>query len=562
MNRSALALFLLIPLLCCSIEAQDAKWKRTDSDGPYLHRIHLRDATGLTIDPLDADASSPDLARSCAPCHDVEAASGGLHGKQGPDGRPGEPWFLVDPRSATRLPVHHRSWPGHLHPDSLEMDATNWSRSFGRHDPALGTASDCLVYHLAEGYSFSKRIEKIDSGDVTLAPFYAAGILDPAGKYDPREFDSNGQVEWQLLSDAGNEACFRCHTVRDLDSDGGRGWLHEQDVHLAAGLTCVDCHRSGIDHNMVRGFEDEVHPSGRDVSALSCRGCHLDPDGGGMGAPIAQHRGLPPFHLDEIHCTACHSGPLPTETPIQQWTSRAHRLGEPSQLRLPDTPPRIIATTLLRDEAGVIGPVRISWPDGWGILDAAGEITFLSPADLRRPLRRALRVRADLVAEVSDELSGDSASGLLDTALQQLQSPLADGQTAVLISGGQAHRSSGDGKLESFSSTAANPVHWAISHPVRPARTAVGAQGCTDCHSKASRWIDSAIGATTLLPIDSDVVARSPLDQGIVDRIPWQRWALLFTGRDLGKIYFTICASLAIIGGILSLWKSIDRESS
>ena len=295
MNRSALALFLLIPLLCCSIEAQDAKWKRTDSDDPYLHRIHLRDATGLTIDPLDADASSPDLARSCAPCHDVEAASGGLHGKQGPDGRPGEPWFLVDPRSATRLPVHHRSWPGHLHPDSLGLDATSWSRTFGRHDPALGSASDCLVCHLAEGYSFSKRIEKIDSGDVTLAPFYAAGILDPAGNFDPRKFDSNGQVEWQLLSDAGNEACFRCHTVRDLDSDGGRGWLHEQDVHLAAGLTCVDCHRSGIDHNMVRGFEDEVHPSGRDVSALSCRGCHLDPDGGGMGAPIPQHRGLPPF---------------------------------------------------------------------------------------------------------------------------------------------------------------------------------------------------------------------------------------------------------------------------
>jgi hypothetical protein len=171
-------------------------------------------------------------------------------------------------------------------------------------------------------------------------------------------------------------------------------------------------------------------------------------------------------------------------------------------------------------------------------------------------------VRADLVAEVSEELSGESASGLLDRALQQLQSALADGQTAVLISGGLAHRSSGDGKLKSFSSTAASPVHWAISHPVRPARTAVGAQGCTDCHSEASRWIDSAIGATTLLPIDSAVVTRSPLDQGIVDRNLWQRWALLFTGRDLGKIYFTICTSLAVFGGLLSLWKSIDRESS
>jgi len=270
---------------------------------------------------------------------------------------------------------------------------------------------------------------------------------------------------------------------------------------------------------------------------------------------------LPPFHLDEIHCTACHSGPAPSETPIEQWTSRAHRLGEPSQQRLPDTPPRIIATGLLRDEAGVIGPVRTSWPDGWGILDAAGKITFVTPADLRRPLRRALRVRADLVAEVS-ETAGAAIGTVLDKALQQLQSPLADGQTAVLISGGLAYRSSGDGNLESFSSTAASPVHWAISHPVRPARTAVGAQGCTDCHSEASRWIDSAIGATTLLPIDSAVVSRSPLDQGIVDRNLWQRWALLFTGRDLGKIYFTICASLAIFGGLLSLWKSIGRESS
>ena len=31
-------------------------------------------------------------------------------------------------------------------------------------------------------------------------------------------------------------------------------WESEEDVHLAAGMTCVDCHRNGVEHLIVRGI--------------------------------------------------------------------------------------------------------------------------------------------------------------------------------------------------------------------------------------------------------------------------------------------------------------------
>jgi len=566
MIRSLFVLFLTLSLCGdLSLFAQDSSWKRTDSDSPYFHRIQLRDSSGRVIDPSTPDASDPDLSKTCAPCHDMNAAAGGLHAGAGPDTRAGEPWFLIDTRSATCLPVHNRSWPGVYNPEELGIDGTSWTKTFGRHDTGgnagkTEAGSDCLVCHLASGYDFARRIERFDAGEASLATFIAAGLMDTAGNYDLPRFDSEGRIELDLLSDAGPAACLPCHTVRNLETTGNRSWLHDADIHLAAGMTCVDCHRSGIDHHIVRGYEGESHPTGTDISSLSCRGCHMGTEGGHLGAPKPLHAGLPPFHLDEIHCTGCHSGPVPELTGIRQWTSRAHRLGEPSQKRFLTTPPRIISAGIDKDDSNKLGPVRLAWPAGWGFVDEAGNLKPLLPDQLRQPLRKALRVRADLVGELAAKLGDKNATEMIDAALLQIDESIDEVGVPVLITGGRVLASDGSGGLAEVNSNAANPISWPIAHPVRPARTAVGAGGCADCHSSTSHWLSTAIGPLSMVPLPGTPAATSPLDNDVVDRERWLSWSFLFKGRDAAKIYYSLCSVLAISGGLLALWRSLAQE--
>lgn len=565
MSRSSFQLSLVVLLFwSTSLFGQDSTWKRTDSDAPYFHNIQLRDSAGRVIDPSATDPAFPDLAATCAPCHDVEAAAGGLHAGDGPDARRGEPWFLLDARSATGLPVHHRSWPALNKPEDLGIVATNWSRIFGRHDTGgnaatTEAASDCLVCHLAGGYDFAKRIEHLDSGDPSSVPFIAAGLIDDDGNYDTPRFGSDGRVELELLADAGPGACLPCHTATTLENSENPRWLHDEDIHLSAGMTCVDCHRSGIAHHIVRGYEGESRPDGVDVSSLSCRGCHMQDEGGHLGAPKPLHKGLPPFHLEEIQCTGCHSGPSPTSMGKRVWTSRAHKLGEPSQKRDPKTAPRIVSS-MKRDDSGKIGPVRLAWPDGWGMLDEAGSIRPISPDLLRRPLRKALRVRANLAEEVIAKLPSNDAREMIHTALLQIGESIEEPGEPVFFSGGRVLGIDPAGGVREIESTFASAVTWPISHPVRPARAAIGSGGCIDCHSNTSQWLTSAIGPTSMLPVPGALAASSPLDENIVDGDLWRSWSLLFSGRDMGKVYFSLCALLALSGSLLALWRSLWQE--
>jgi hypothetical protein len=144
-----------------------------------------------------------------------------------------------------------------------------------------------------------------------------------------------------------------------------------EDVHLAAGLTCVDCHRHGIDHRMVRGYATEAPDRGEpEIATFSCEGCHLgvggaaDPLvalGGRYGAPHPQHAGLPPLHFDKLTCTACHSGPWPETYAKRFQTAMAHGLGLPTRERTDDDWPRIVGPIFGRQPDGKIATQRLIW---------------------------------------------------------------------------------------------------------------------------------------------------------------------------------------------------------
>ena len=70
---------------------------------------------------------------------------------------------------------------------------------------------------------------------------------------------------------------------------------------MKAGLTCVDCHRNGIEHQILRGTEDDpILKEKPEAIGLTCKGCHLGDEAtkavGGAGCARRGRctRGCPP----------------------------------------------------------------------------------------------------------------------------------------------------------------------------------------------------------------------------------------------------------------------------
>lgn len=310
---------------------------------------------------------------------------------------------------------------------------------------------DCMLCHHrpGSGYSPFAWTEQIEDRNFAYAPTVAMGIgtvdrnslrlkedfdrTEDADKlpnitYDAQRFRHDGMIFFDLIRKPANDSCYYCHTNISTDTaDGGR-WLHDEDVHVRAGIACADCHRNGLDHETVRGFNGEQHAS-LTASAFSCQGCHLGSSesnvaSGRLGAPRPLHKGLPPLHFGKLSCTACHSGKLPSETLPQQFNSIAHRLGEHVR-RTGDEAPGIVASALLPldwqpsdgganadsdAEAGEyaaddhatakLTPHRMMWPSYWGLLSEDG-IQPLNPEQAREIVRKGLRIKRDFTEELA-----------------------------------------------------------------------------------------------------------------------------------------------------------------
>ena len=189
--------------------------------------------------------------------------------------------------------------------------------------------------------------------------------------WDQTRFDPDSRVLLNITRRPSATRCLFCHFTREVGPDSPESHETAPDVHLTAGLTCVDCHRNGIDHHIVRGYRTEADE--RDdptVAAFSCEGCHLgvagakDPSvalGGHYGAPHPEHKGLPPLHFEKLTCTACHSGPWPEMYAKRFQTALAHGLGLASREREDDDPPHIVAPVFARQHDGKIAPQRLVW---------------------------------------------------------------------------------------------------------------------------------------------------------------------------------------------------------
>ncbi len=515
---------------------------KTDSRTPYVHRLTLYDHAGKAIDPTDKNAVPYSPLMTCAKCHPYARIAHGWHfdarDPNVPPGRPGEPWFLVDAKTGTVLPVAGRGWPGTHKPQDVGL--TDWQLvlKFGTHTPGGGYGApsdeqlarspqaarwkisgrleiDCMFCHSADQqHDPAEAARQIEAQNFKWAPTAALGLAvirgeakklsddwDPEAPpnpdypdltpprvvWDKKRFDADNRVFFNITRRPPTERCYFCHSFREVGPSATDDLVASRDVHLAAGLLCVDCHRNELDHMITRGYEDEAALRGKpELAAFTCEGCHLGTGreylekedrettgrdeaeendsllvlGGRYAAPRPQHRGLPPLHFERLTCTACHSGPWPELEPKQFQTAMAHRLGLPTRDRKDADPPQILGPIFARDGKRKIAPHKMVWVKG--------------------------------------------------------------------------------------KSEQTTPCLWPLAHDVRPATQALGVRGCTDCHA-ALAPIDFG---RTVLPTSGrgepgaagTMVALRGDDATL--RITW---ALGFRVRDAFKWFGFACAALIAI---------------
>jgi len=482
---------------------------------------------------------------------------------------------------------------------------------------------DCMICHTgSRGYRHEDWAQQISQGNFAWAPAVAIGLakvtgsakslpddFDPEAQdaaarlprtsYDKRRFDADKKVFFDIIRKPTNNACYTCHTVRPSGESAAPRWQHDQDVHIKAGLSCVDCHRNGIGHHTVRGFENEAHPTGQKVATLSCRGCHMDnhdkgaASGGRLGAPKPLHKGLPPLHFDKLSCTVCHSGPLPGKQALPLQTSFSHALGLALDRQEQD-PPSIVSPVFKKKGRGVLYPYRMTWPAFWGAMKDGRIKPLNSDLVYARALRRPFRMKSgdrtlkqllmkvtltdeerievlnkDRAAVEPDKLTAMEQWKLkaakekkaeqtfrekLVAALKEIKKRLIEDEDTipVYVAGGKLYQL--DEKQQAVVTSkhkAAEPYAWALAHDVRPARWSLGAKGCTECHAPDAPIFYSKAIASAPIP-DTKPVAKSAYELQGLDKPLLEAWEQSFKGRSAFKVFAGILMGLVAL--VLTLY--------
>ncbi len=569
----------------------DVKLLRSDSAAPYVHRITLYDHDGTAIDPDDEFAGPYSPRMTCSKCHPYATIAAGWHFNAWNEtvsaGRPGEPWLLVDPQTGTQLPISGRNWPGTYPPE--EIGLTNWRfvKMFGRHIPGGGFGEpgdeqlrnapemlrwgisgkleiDCMFCHAADQqHDPAEAARQIEKENFKWAPTAALGLAvirgearkapddwDPLMPPDPdfperagpqliwdqSRFDPDNRVLLNITRRPPAERCYFCHSFRQVGVKANHGIAAGRDVHLAAGLICVDCHRNGLDHMIVRGYRGEARERGKpDIAAFSCEGCHLgtdDPDnpgtslGGRYGAPHPQHRGLPPLHFEKLTCTACHSGPWPKMNAKRFQTALAHGLGLATREREDDDPPHIVGPVFARQHDGRIAPQRMIFPTYFARVEGQSFVP-VSPTEMRE-------VAEEIVAEAKRDHLIERDTDVNEQITQVLVS-LASRQNESVFYPYFRDRELHFGPWI--------PYRWSIAHNVRPASQSLGIRDCTDCHAD-----DGPIFFGSFMPTEHATLAETPSFTMVSlrgdDATFTKVWNLGFVCRPAFKWFGFICAGI------------------
>ena len=423
--------------------------------------------------------------------------------------------------------------------------------------------ADCLLCHSPE-YNFKKRNDQLaalnfrwaateGAGFGTVAEKVAAGDK-PKVAYQKDLFDENGNVTLHISPAPRNETCLNCHAKPDWKKRGASFSAHT-DVHLAKGLKCVDCHTSGSHASDPRIRGKEVHQVGKgddpsgwvrndlDNTVRTCESCHKE---GTLGAPIAKHAWLPPLHLDKIACATCHipkrytkaalvqasdvfnAAPRITPPPKRIWTFYDQDMkfwnhyGELDLFTVKDQPVDEFRPSLARYKGKIFPVDRVH--SAWVGFEEQGKpgLNQLFMKDFfamwtqhnNNPSKfpKLAQIRDDSGDGMIEVNRPEEIDALLDSTTEFLKAtsfPM-QGRRLVYVSDDRVYYSGKDVHEIAKENHEATPYAsvYKYSHNVLPARAALGANGCIDCHSQKAgfffgRVLDrpfSESGSSTWIP--------------------------------------------------------------
>ena len=489
-----------------------------------IHRLAPLDADGDKISPSGDLPRPVSQAKTCSQCHDTHLMSGGSHFRTGldtndaPESVAVEPWFWIDEKMGTAIPLTLHGQAGAFRPAELGLSCWQWTKMFGRSFPGGGIGSDqraldevacerqrwfvtgplgpnCLACHQQRGYDSSEWARQVLRENFAGAATAASGLgavegmnerLDSSWDslrgenpddhlfkvpektvYDLRQFDAKNRCVFDVGRPK-SANCLACHGVSEV---GVPSHSIAGDVHLQRGLSCVDCHKNGIDHRL---------------TTTSCRECHIEDgrtaarpsraEAKGAG-PTPKHAGIPLVHFEKLSCTVCHSGVTRGGARAQVRTARANRIGIYGRAQWASDVPNIVEPVFVKNAEGKIEPCRMAWPSYFAELGTNDMVKPLAPEEVEALGARGTNAFTKaVVAGVLNALkakSPESSFGFIGHG--RLWTAEGEGTNATIVAREHA---------------AAAPVSWPVGHDVRPARQARGAAPvkCADCHTADSEF--------------------------------------------------------------------------
>ncbi len=571
------------------------------SDGSRTTPVHLiqlidEDSSVIRLDEQPLLPFSPKF--TCGgKCHDYERIKHGWHFNSvdsiAQSGRPGAPWIYVDQQTLTQIPVSFRNWPGVYSPLKAGLSTMQFLQIFGRQMPGGGAGEqenirertdlfrwqvsgnleiNCLGCHNADPANDpAEYAAQTARQNFRWAATAASGIasvrgsakampdnydlywgsapdqpqdLPPQVVYDSGRFNQKQEVFFNITRDIPNRNCYFCHSLKVIDPNRTERWQLGEDVHLAAGMQCVDCHQNGLDHRISRGYEKETVASGTARNnSLSCAGCHIknpqeaDTDPGNVSAPRPQHRGIPLIHFERLTCTACHAGEWPLQETRRIKTAITHGLGVKGINKSEQILPHIISPVLAEQADGRIAMHNMLWPSFWA--KQHGDTIIPLAPQMISPLLQKIIVNDDSTRTGDWLRLNDS---LLLRVLDTLKTIIAGSTEPVFISGGKLYRRSSTGKIVMQKHRAAEPYLWPLAHDIRPASRSLGMRGCSDCHTLNSPLYFGRVEIDTPLKLSGQVYTRM-IDYRSQTRIQ----AVIFSFSFLFRPWLKILIILAVV---------------
>ena len=480
--------------------------------------------------------------------------------------------------------------------------------------------ADCLLCHLPE-YRFSERSRQIGLLNFRWAATAGAGLGQINGSvknkqpvtvvYNQSAFNTDGTLSPHIVREPRNSACLSCHSQPGWKKRGAN-FRQRTDVHLRAGLRCVDCHPAGMSAEDKRIHGKELHQFGkgddpgghvRDDLDNTCRDCNDCHSNGHLGAPVAKHRWLPPLHLDKIACQTCHipqrtvkaaqvqaadvfnpGAKIPSKNK-HLWTFYGPDMkywnyyGDLEMMGADDKPTAAFRPVLARYKAKIYPVNRIH--SAWPAIEVPGKSALLQPQmGVIYKMWQAHRQDASKYPELG-KIKDDDRDGIPEVNTpQEIEAIIAavskllndtgyplQGKKVVWVLNDRIYSSGKQYRSIPKHSWEASPyanVHK-YNHDVYPANSALGINGCTDCHH-----LDSAFFFQPVLQYPFDPATGQPAYQPQYQVLDYAKiWAVIGAWREMylkPVLYAMIIAWLAaasvLIGQMLLDAISLKRQSA